>query len=79
MLRCENSSMWINNFRPKRYKLNDLVDWFFMLMRMDAEWGYWRYDMRYDPIFQIRVSLTDALSPAYPIGFLHWEGIERVI
>ncbi|XP_077287500.1 NADH:ubiquinone oxidoreductase subunit 39 [Arctopsyche grandis] len=62
---------------PKRYKLDDLVDWFFVTMRRDSEWGYVRYDMRYDPFFQIRVSLNDVLSPAYPIGYLHWEGIER--
>lgn len=46
-------------------------------MRRDKKWGYWRYDMRYDPLFQAKVTLTNLISPSYPIGNLHWERIER--
>lgn len=46
-------------------------------MRKDKEWGYYRYDMRYDPLFQMKVTLTNAISPSYPIANLHWERIER--
>lgn len=33
--------------------------------------------MRFDPFFQIKVALTNAVSPSYPIANLHWERIER--
>lgn len=46
-------------------------------MRRDKKWGYWRYDLRWDPIFKARVTLTNLVSPSYPIGNLHWERIER--
>ncbi|XP_067000318.2 NADH dehydrogenase [ubiquinone] 1 alpha subcomplex subunit 9, mitochondrial [Anabrus simplex] len=62
---------------PKRYKLSDLVDWFFRVMRRDEKWGYWRYDMRYDPVFKARVTLTEMICPGWPVGYLHWEGIEK--
>lgn len=67
-------------FRPKRYLLADLVDWFYALMRKDEKWGYVRYDMKYDPIFfPLKVMLVNLISPAYPLGGLHWESIEKVI
>ncbi|XP_047121166.1 NADH dehydrogenase [ubiquinone] 1 alpha subcomplex subunit 9, mitochondrial [Schistocerca piceifrons] len=62
---------------PKRYLLSELVDWFHRVMRRDEEWGYWRYDMRYDPLFSLRVTLTEMLCPSWPVGYLHWEGIEK--
>ncbi|CAH0628980.1 unnamed protein product [Chrysodeixis includens] len=63
---------------PKRYLLADLVDWFYALMRKDAKWGYVRYDMKYDPIlFPLKVLLVNLVSPAYPLGGLHWESIEK--
>ncbi|XP_026748292.1 NADH dehydrogenase [ubiquinone] 1 alpha subcomplex subunit 9, mitochondrial [Galleria mellonella] len=62
---------------PKRYLLADLVDWFYKLMRKDEKWGYMRYDMKYDPIFPLKVALVNMISPAYPFGNLHWESIEK--
>ncbi|RZB40260.1 NADH dehydrogenase [ubiquinone] 1 alpha subcomplex subunit 9, mitochondrial [Asbolus verrucosus] len=62
---------------PKRYQLSELVDWFFRLMRKEKEWGYWRYDMRFDPVFQLRVTLTEMARVGFPIGNLHWERVER--
>ena len=44
--------------RPKRYQLGELVDYFFRVMRKDKEWGYYRYDMRYDPLFSLKVRIT---------------------
>ncbi|KAJ9585216.1 hypothetical protein L9F63_002979 [Diploptera punctata] len=61
---------------PRRYKLGDLVDWFFAVMRKDSKWGYFRYDMRYDPTFYMKVKITEMLSPNYPIGVLYFEGLE---
>ncbi|KPI91213.1 PREDICTED: NADH dehydrogenase [ubiquinone] 1 alpha subcomplex subunit 9, mitochondrial [Papilio xuthus] len=62
---------------PKRYLLADLIDWFYKLMRKDRA-GYRRYDMKYDPIFfSLRVAAANMLSPAYPFGGLHWEGLEK--
>ena len=69
------SKMFI--FRPKRYKLSELVDWFHRVMRKDKEWGYFRYDMRFDPVFMARVTFNEML-PIQPIGQLTWEKIERV-
>lgn len=46
-------------------------------MRRDVEWGYWRYDMRYDPLFQMRVSLMEKMSINGPMGNLSWEKVER--
>ncbi|XP_021184702.2 NADH dehydrogenase [ubiquinone] 1 alpha subcomplex subunit 9, mitochondrial [Helicoverpa armigera] len=63
---------------PKRYLLADLVDWFYGLMRKDENWGYKRYDMKYDPIFfPLKVLFVNLISPAYPLGGLHWEGLEK--
>lgn len=63
---------------PKRYRLSDLVDYFFRVTQRDEEdWGYKRYDMRWDPLFQLRVTLTEKFSLNWPIADLHWEKIER--
>ncbi|XP_048511077.1 NADH dehydrogenase [ubiquinone] 1 alpha subcomplex subunit 9, mitochondrial isoform X2 [Athalia rosae] len=62
---------------PKRYILADLVDWMHLLMRKDKNWGYSRRDMRYDPYFQAKVYINELISPGYPFGYLHWEGIEK--
>ncbi|CAH0558357.1 unnamed protein product [Brassicogethes aeneus] len=63
---------------PKRYLLSELVDYFFRVMRKGpVEYGYTRYDMRYDPIFKMKITLSNMLSPNNPIGNLHWERLER--
>ncbi|XP_058789495.1 NADH dehydrogenase [ubiquinone] 1 alpha subcomplex subunit 9, mitochondrial [Phymastichus coffea] len=61
-----------------RYKLSDLLDWFHeMLRRESVEYGYRRLNIKYTPLFNLKVSLTEMLSTAYPIGYLHWEGLEK--
>uniref|UniRef100_A0A6M2DIT6 NADH dehydrogenase [ubiquinone] 1 alpha subcomplex subunit 9, mitochondrial n=1 Tax=Xenopsylla cheopis TaxID=163159 RepID=A0A6M2DIT6_XENCH len=63
---------------PRRYKLGELVDYFHRVMRKDpVNWGYKRYDMKYDPIFRAKVTLTEKICPAWPVAYLHWEQIER--
>lgn len=62
---------------PKRYKLGELVDWFHRVMRKGPDWGYMRYDMRWDPSFAMKVTINNMLSPAYPFAYLHWEGLEK--
>lgn len=47
-------------------------------MRKDSKWGYQRYDMKYDPTIPVKVFLTNLISPAWPLGYLHWEGLEKV-
>lgn len=71
--------MNFKNGRPRRYQLAELVDWFHRVMRKDEKWwGYWRYDMRYDPTFMLRVNITEKfLSPSFPLGDLHSERVER--
>ncbi|XP_033216242.1 NADH dehydrogenase [ubiquinone] 1 alpha subcomplex subunit 9, mitochondrial isoform X2 [Belonocnema kinseyi] len=63
---------------PRRYKLADLVDWFMRILRREAdEAGYRRLDIDYCPLFKLKVTLTEKLSPAYPVGYLHWQALER--
>ncbi|XP_046747656.1 NADH dehydrogenase [ubiquinone] 1 alpha subcomplex subunit 9, mitochondrial [Diprion similis] len=61
---------------PKRYQLSELLDWIFAVMRKDKSWGYSRYELRYDPFFMARIYANELLSPSYPFGNLHWEGVE---
>ncbi|KAF7990650.1 hypothetical protein HCN44_000455 [Aphidius gifuensis] len=63
---------------PKRYKLGDLVDWINKFIRRNAEeYGYRRMDLDYTPLFKLKVSFTESISPGYPFGNLHWEGLEK--
>jgi len=63
---------------PQRYKLSDLVDWIMYWRRNDAvEYGYRRMDIKYTPLFRIKVSLTEFIAPGAPIGLMHWEGLEK--
>ncbi|ODM93835.1 NADH dehydrogenase [ubiquinone] 1 alpha subcomplex subunit 9, mitochondrial [Orchesella cincta] len=62
---------------PKRYQLGELVDWLFRVMRRDEEWGYRRTDLRWSPMFQMRISATQKFSPSWPIAYLNWDKIER--
>lgn len=47
------------------------------MRRTGDEWDYWRYDLRYDPFFKIRVAATNLVCPSWPVGYLTWERIER--
>lgn len=63
---------------PRRYQLNELVDWFHRVMRKDEIWwGYKRYDLRWDPTFKLKVAFTEAICPGAPVGELHSERVER--
>ncbi|GFG28357.1 hypothetical protein Cfor_07768 [Coptotermes formosanus] len=61
---------------PRRYHLGDLVDWIYAVMRKDRKWGYIRYDMRFDPTFLAKTWFTQNISPGWPVGLLHFEGLE---
>lgn len=62
---------------PRRYLLSEIVDYMFRVMRRDEEWGYIRYDMRYDPTFFLKVWLNDKITLSHYIADLHKERIER--
>ncbi|XP_014256435.1 NADH dehydrogenase [ubiquinone] 1 alpha subcomplex subunit 9, mitochondrial-like [Cimex lectularius] len=62
---------------PNRYLLSELVDWFHRVTRKAGSWDYFRYDMRFDPLFQMRVSLMPYFSLGFPLGNIHWERVER--
>jgi len=62
---------------PKRYQLSELTDWFFRVMRRDKDWGYRRTDLRYSPLFQMRISATQKFCPSWPVAYLGWDKIER--
>jgi len=46
-------------------------------MRRDAEWGYRRTDLRWSPLFKLRISLTQKFSTSWPPSTLVWDKIER--
>lgn len=63
---------------PRQYYLSDLMDWIHAEMRMSREQErYCRYDVKYDPLFKLKVWFTHFVSPGTPIGELHKERIER--
>lgn len=63
---------------PKRYKLSELVDWIARSQRHQAiAYGHRRLDLKYTPIFWIKVYVTEALATNTPMAFVHWEGIEK--
>jgi NADH dehydrogenase (ubiquinone) 1 alpha subcomplex subunit 9 len=63
---------------PRRYKLSELVDWFHRIMRKDQkDWGYIRWDTRFDPFFKPKVLLTEAMCPGNPVGYMCKGRVER--
>ncbi|XP_032668401.1 NADH dehydrogenase [ubiquinone] 1 alpha subcomplex subunit 9, mitochondrial [Odontomachus brunneus] len=63
---------------PKRYKLADLLDWFYKIrVRDPIGYGYKRMDLKYTPLFKLKVSLNELVSLAYPLGYMQWEHLER--
>ncbi|THK33044.1 NADH dehydrogenase [ubiquinone] 1 alpha subcomplex subunit 9, mitochondrial [Diachasma alloeum] len=63
---------------PQRYKLGDLVDWMNYFIRKEAkDYGYRRLDLKNCPFFKLKVSLVESISPGYPLGNLHWDGLEK--
>ena len=40
--------------------------------------GLGRVDIKYTPLFKLKVSLFEMISPAWPLGWLYWEGLEKV-
>lgn len=63
---------------PRRYVLSELIDWFHREMRKTKEdWGYIRTEMRYDPLFFLKLKLTHLVCPSHYIGNLHKERVER--
>lgn len=69
---------FLSRYSPDRYLVADLVDWFYKIMRKDESWGYVRYDMKYDPLFSMKIAFNQLVSWGYPFGGLHWESIEKV-
>lgn len=65
--------------RPKRYKFSELLDWFHRIrMHNPADYGYRRIDLKYAPLFKLKLTLNELFSTAYPLGFVQWELLERV-
>ncbi|XP_050722577.1 NADH dehydrogenase [ubiquinone] 1 alpha subcomplex subunit 9, mitochondrial-like [Eriocheir sinensis] len=61
---------------PRRYELGELIDWFHRVMRKDKETGYMKYDMKWDPTFQLKARLTEFL-PSWPVNTLTRDKVER--
>ncbi|XP_012536246.1 NADH dehydrogenase [ubiquinone] 1 alpha subcomplex subunit 9, mitochondrial [Monomorium pharaonis] len=63
---------------PNRYKLSELLDWFHRIrIRDPVEDGYMRINLKYAPLFKLKVTLNEFISTAYPLGNLQWEHLER--
>ncbi|EFN68349.1 NADH dehydrogenase [ubiquinone] 1 alpha subcomplex subunit 9, mitochondrial [Camponotus floridanus] len=63
---------------PKRYKFSELLDWFHRIrMHNPADYGYRRIDLKYAPLFKLKLTLNELFSTAYPLGFVQWELLER--
>ncbi|XP_053597603.1 NADH dehydrogenase [ubiquinone] 1 alpha subcomplex subunit 9, mitochondrial [Microplitis demolitor] len=62
---------------PERFKLGDIVDWMQGYIRFDPiEYGHRRLDLNKSPLFKLKVFLAE-FSVNHPLGYLHWEGLER--
>lgn len=48
-----------------------------VMRKADARRGYFRYDMRWDLSFQLKITLTNLVSPSFPIANLHWDRVEK--
>jgi len=62
---------------PKRYKLGELVDWMFRVMRRDDDWGYRRTNLRYSPLMRLRITATQKFCTSWPVASLGWDKVER--
>lgn len=62
---------------PKRYQLSELVDYIFRVLRRVDGYDYKRLNMKYDPAFRLRVTMTEKYCPSWPIAFLGWDKMER--
>lgn len=65
-------------FRPKRYKLNELVKWMF-----DIKLKYFKnnikiVDMKYDPYAWLKTSLREYIYAVHPTTDMLWEVLECV-
>ncbi|KAG0719216.1 NADH dehydrogenase [ubiquinone] 1 alpha subcomplex subunit 9, mitochondrial [Chionoecetes opilio] len=61
---------------PRRYELGELVDWFHRVMRKGKDYGYIKYDMKWDPFFKIKAHMTEYL-PSWPVNTLTRDKVER--
>lgn len=62
---------------PRRYQLSELVDWFHRVTRKQSEWGYLRYDLKWDPSLLLRARLNELFCPSWPIGTFVPDKLER--
>ncbi|XP_034941122.1 NADH dehydrogenase [ubiquinone] 1 alpha subcomplex subunit 9, mitochondrial [Chelonus insularis] len=63
---------------PKRYYLGDLAMWVHLHLRHEPmEYGYRKLDIKYYPLFKLKVSICESMSVNSPLGYLHWEGLEK--
>ena len=63
---------------PRRYQLSELVDWFHRVVRKKSDWGYMRYDMKWDPFLVLRARANELICPSWPIGTFVPDKVERV-
>lgn len=67
-------------FRPKRYQLAELIRWFFKLAAHGDEGvGYTIGHIKYNPMFQLKVSFNETIYGMYPAAHVTWEMLEKVI
>lgn len=65
-------------FRPKRYKLNELVKWMFDIKFKYFENNIKIVDMKYDPYAWLKTSLREYIYTIHPTTDMLWEILECV-
>ncbi|XP_076236386.1 NADH:ubiquinone oxidoreductase subunit 39 [Calliopsis andreniformis] len=63
---------------PKRYKLSELVKWFYNLASHGIKDATYPIShIKYDPLFQLKVSFNEMIYSAFPAVSLTWEILEK--
>ena len=63
---------------PKRYQLAELIRWFFKLAAHGEEGvGYIIGHIKYNPLFQLKVSFNETIYGMYPASHVTWEMLEK--
>jgi len=61
---------------PRKYELNELVEWFHRVMRKEGDAGFLTYDMKWDPVIKLKARMTE-YCPSWPVGTLTRDKLER--
>lgn len=61
---------------PKRYKLGTLINWFYDIASRGVPGYYKIIDMKYNPVFTLKVNLNELIHPYNPFFNMSWDILE---